>query len=74
VPPAAGADSPLTPVELEHATRVLTQYIGPIARVVTKRAAAAGVSRNDFLRQVAQSLDTDAKRERFLREATIPGI
>jgi len=74
VPAAAGTDSPLTPVELEHATRVLTQYIGPIARVVTRRAAAAGVTRNDFLRQVAQSLDSDAKRESFLREATIPGI
>jgi serine/threonine-protein kinase len=73
-PVGAGTDSPLTPVELEHATRVLTQYIGPIARVVTKRAAAAGVGRTEFLRQVAQTLDSDAKRERFLREATIPGV
>jgi serine/threonine-protein kinase len=73
-PAATGSDQPLTPAELEHATRVLTRYIGPIARVVAKRAAAGGVGRSEFLRQVAQSLDTDATRERFLREATIPGV
>ncbi len=73
-PAVTGVDPPLTPAELDHATRVLTQYIGPIARVVTKRAAAGGASRRQFLHQVAQTLDTDAKRERFLREATIPGI
>jgi eukaryotic-like serine/threonine-protein kinase len=73
-PAVAGQDPPLTPAELDHATRVLTQYIGPIARVVTKRAAAGGASRREFLHQVAQTLDTDAKRERFLREATIPGV
>lgn len=69
-----GGDAPLTPAELERATRVLTRYIGPIARVVVKRAAAGGASRGTFLRQVAQSLDTDAKRESFMREATIPGV
>jgi serine/threonine protein kinase len=74
--PAAdsGAATTLTAAELEHATRVLTRYIGPIARVVTKRAAGAGVSRQDFLHAVAQSLDSDAQRESFLHEATIPGV
>jgi len=62
----------LTPAELEHATKLLTRYIGPIARVVAKRAAAEGVSRRDFLNQVAQSLENDAQRERFLREAAVP--
>jgi serine/threonine-protein kinase len=74
LPAAATNEAPLTPAELEHATRVLTQYIGPIARVVVKRAAAGGASRRDFFQQVTQSLDTDAKRESFLREATIPGV
>ena len=58
---------------MEHATRVLTRYIGPIARIVVKRAAADGMSRRDFLNQVAQSLDSDAQRERFLREAVVSG-
>jgi len=69
VPAAENAGPGLTAADLEHATRVLTTYIGPIARVVAKRAAADGVSRRDFLNQVAQSLDSDAQRERFLREA-----
>ncbi len=71
VPAAEGARSTLTPADLEHATRVLTRYIGPIARVVVKRAAAGGGTRRDFLNQVAQSLDSDAQRERFLREAVV---
>jgi serine/threonine protein kinase len=74
LPGATGDDTPPSAAELEHATKLLTMYIGPIARVVVKRASAGGVNRRDFYRQVAQSLDSDAKRERFLREATIPGV
>jgi serine/threonine-protein kinase len=59
----------LTPADVEHATRVLTTYIGPIARVITKRAAARGGSRRAFLDEVARSLDDEAQRARFLREA-----
>ena len=69
----SSAGPALTPADLELATRVLTRYIGPIARVVVKRAAAGGGSRRDFLNQLAQSLDSDAQRERFLREAMVPG-
>ena len=74
VPGATGGGGPaLTPADLELATRLLTRHIGPIARVVVKRAAAGGGSRRDFLNQVAQCLDSDALRERFLREAAVPG-
>lgn len=55
--------------DLERATRILTTFIGPIAKVVAKRAAGPNVSRRDFLARVAQSLDSEAQRERFLREA-----
>jgi len=61
----------MTQADLDQATRLLTAYIGPIARVVVKRAAASGISRSDFLNQVALSLDSDAQRERFLREAAV---
>jgi serine/threonine-protein kinase len=70
--PAVAASTPGPPVsadDVERATRVLTTFIGPIARVVTKRAATDGTSRREFFAKVAQSLDTDAARERFLREA-----
>jgi serine/threonine protein kinase len=59
----------LTPAELERATRLLIGYIGPIGKVVAKRAAAEGVSRRDFFTKVADALDSDATRERFMREA-----
>jgi len=71
VPAAPGNEPALTTADLERATRLLTAYIGPIARVVVKRAATTGVSRRDFLNQVAQSLESDAQRERFLREAAL---
>jgi serine/threonine-protein kinase len=48
---------------------LLTLFLGPIARIVVKRAAVDGVSRRAFLQTVAQSLDDEAQRERFLREA-----
>lgn len=65
------AGPPLTAQELERATRLLTTYIGPIAKVVTKRAASEGVSRREFFSRLAQSLDSEAQRERFLREAGV---
>jgi serine/threonine-protein kinase len=61
----------MTTQELERATQLLTTYIGPIARVVTKRAAGAGVGRREFFAKVAQSLDSEEQRERFLREAGV---
>jgi serine/threonine-protein kinase len=41
--------------------------------VVVKRAAAAGGTRREFINQVAQSLDNDTQRERFLRDAVLTG-
>ncbi|HSB23547.1 MAG TPA: serine/threonine-protein kinase [Burkholderiaceae bacterium] len=59
----------LSPADLERATKVLIGYIGPIGKVIAKRAATEGVSRRDFFTKVASSLDNDAVRERFMREA-----
>jgi serine/threonine-protein kinase len=59
----------LTPAELERATKLLIGYIGPIGKVVAKRAASEGVSRRDFFNRIADALDSDATRERFMREA-----
>jgi serine/threonine protein kinase len=62
------SDPPLTAAEVERATHVLANYIGPIAKVVTKRAASTGVGRREFFDAVAQSVENEAQRERFLRE------
>ncbi len=59
----------LSDEDLERATRLLTTYIGPIAKVVARRAAGKGVSRREFFAKVAQSLESEAQRERFLRDA-----
>ena len=72
VPTASAAplvEPPPSAEEIERMTRLLTTFIGPIARVVAKRAAASGASRREFMHQVAQSVEGEPQRERFLREA-----
>jgi serine/threonine protein kinase len=59
----------LSAADLERATKVLIGYVGPIGKVIAKRAATEGVSRRDFFAKVAGTLDSDAARERFMREA-----
>ena len=71
-PPAFKASTPgpsVTPEDVDRAMKLLTPYIGPIARVVAKRAATPGGSRQDFFVEVARSLETASQRERFLRDA-----
>jgi serine/threonine-protein kinase len=67
--PATRPGDVLSAADLERATKVLIGYIGPIGKVIAKRAATEGVSRRDFFAKVASSLDSDAVRERFMREA-----
>ena len=61
----------LTAEDLEQATKLLIRYIGPIGKVVAKRAAVDGVTRNDFYATVLHSIDGDDQRQRFLREAGV---
>jgi serine/threonine-protein kinase len=67
--PATRPGDALSAAELERATKLLIGYIGPIGKVVAKRAATEGVSRRDFFAKLASSLDNDSVRERFMREA-----
>jgi tRNA A-37 threonylcarbamoyl transferase component Bud32 len=62
------AGSAATPEEIERIARILTKYIGPIAKVVTKRVSTEGLGRYDLCVKVAQHVGQDADRERFLRE------
>jgi len=68
-PPGTRPGDLLSATDLERATKVLIGYIGPIGKVIAKRAATEGVSRRDFFAKVAGTLDNDAVRERFMREA-----
>ncbi|HTP73026.1 MAG TPA: protein kinase [Burkholderiaceae bacterium] len=68
-PPGTRPGDALSAADLERATKVLIGYVGPIGKVIAKRAATEGVSRRDFFARVAGSLDSDTLRERFMREA-----
>jgi len=71
-PPVSAASTPgpsVTPEDVDRAMKLLTPYIGPIARVVAKRAATPGGSRQDFFVEVSRNLETPSQRERFLRDA-----
>ena len=70
-PPGPGPA--VTPEDVDRAARLLAPFIGPIGRVVAKRAAAACASRNEFFAEVALSLETQSQRERFLRDAAASG-
>ncbi len=60
------------PVDDAYAERValrLTRFIGPIARVVAKRAARQTGDRAEFLQLLAVQIESTAERSRFLAEA-----
>ena len=63
-----GATVQLTPAAIEQATRQLAIYLGPIAKVVTKKAATQATSRHHFHRLLAEKLTDPAERARFLHD------
>lgn len=68
---ASAAGAPLESAFVDQVTGQLAVYLGPIARVVTKRAAQGARSRIDFVRRVAENLGTQ-DRTAFLREVGYP--
>jgi serine/threonine protein kinase len=66
--PGTGLTMQLTPEAIGEATRKLTAYIGPIAKVVAKRAAAQATSRHHFHQLLAEKLTDPAERARFLHD------
>ena len=72
---ASGADShggPLEQAYVDQITARLAVYIGPIAPVVTRKAARDAKGRRDFLRRVADNLGTQ-ERAAFLQEVGLGG-
>ncbi|MGH7340146.1 MAG: serine/threonine protein kinase, partial [Candidatus Rokuibacteriota bacterium] len=66
--PATGLTVQLTAGAIEEATHKLTAYLGPIAKVVAKRAAAQASSRFHFHQLLAETLTDPAERARFLHD------
>jgi tRNA A-37 threonylcarbamoyl transferase component Bud32 len=63
-----GGASALSSAVVEHATRVLTTHMGPIARIVVKKASAKAASREQFFRLLADETTAGADRVKLLAE------
>ena len=59
-------DTPLTPAIVSQAERLMAQQIGPIAAVVTRRAAAQACSREQFFCQLADAAGEGVDRQALL--------
>ena len=72
VRPPGAPPRPLTPEATQYACQVLARYIGPIAAVVTRKAAQNATDEAQFLSLIAEKVADEAERERFLREVQQP--
>ncbi len=66
--PATGLTVQLTPAAIEEATRKLSAYLGPIAKVVAKQAATQASSRSHFHQLLAEKLSDPKERAKFLKD------
>lgn len=66
--PTGGGGVPLTPELVEHATRLLATHMGPIARVMAKKAAAQTGYRDEFFHLLADQVSDPGDRARLLAE------
>lgn len=72
-PPAESASAPgvsaIDAQTLERVTRALAVHVGPIAEVLVKRAAKRCSSVEDFYACVANEIENEADRARFLKSS-----
>jgi eukaryotic-like serine/threonine-protein kinase len=64
--PATGGTLP--PGLVEHATRVLTTHMGPIARIVVKKAAGKALTRDEFFRLLGDEAGASVDRATLLAD------
>jgi serine/threonine protein kinase len=57
----------LSEQELEQAQLALTQFVGPIARILVRRAAANASSIEDFWQALSNHIESPTERSAFLR-------
>jgi eukaryotic-like serine/threonine-protein kinase len=63
---------PLTPEMLQRATQLLSRYLGPIASVLTKKAAQTAVDEPHLYSLLASKLSDPKEQQRFMRDAERP--
>lgn len=76
--------TPIDPADLQRVTQDLALRIGPIAGVVVRRAAPSCISIEDLYLKVAEEIDSQGDREKFLlsraaisalpRRNTVPAV
>jgi len=64
---STGGGAKLTPEYIARAAQLLAVHMGPIAKVLAKRAAQPGFSQEQFVAALAAHLTDDGERARFLR-------
>jgi eukaryotic-like serine/threonine-protein kinase len=69
--PATGLTTQLTPEAIEQATKRLAAYLGPIAKVVAKKAVSQASSRRQFCLLLAESLANPNERAQFLHDVGV---
>jgi serine/threonine-protein kinase len=65
-PTGMGRSTPVTPELIEQSTRVLLSFIGPIAKIVVRRAATQAPDREQLFLALAEHVTQPAERARFL--------
>jgi eukaryotic-like serine/threonine-protein kinase len=63
--------SSLVPADLERATQALVGHVGPIARLMVKKAAAQSSDFRELCLRLAESLANDKERKAFLGEVGV---
>jgi eukaryotic-like serine/threonine-protein kinase len=58
----------LPPEVVDHATRVLTKHVGPIARILVKKASARAESSEHLFQLLAEDTAVGADREQLLKK------
>ena len=67
--PGSQGARPLTPETLQRATELLARYVGPMASILTKKAAQAAVDEPSLYSLLASKLSDPGERARFMRDA-----
>jgi serine/threonine-protein kinase len=63
------APRPIEPMDVEKAASRLAPFVGPIAKVMAKKAAAQASDLRAFYRQLAENLPDAGERTEFLRKS-----
>jgi serine/threonine-protein kinase len=64
-----GGGGPLNAEVTQRASQLLARYLGPMAKIVTRRAAQTAADESHLYSMLAEKITDTKQRERFLKEA-----